>query len=172
LRLVERKVPFIFHSERMTHELGEWPDVPVITKPADGSQVVEVVASLLGAVPVAETKALTPRMPTVFPSSSRRSGSSSCGRANRVKLGCQPRTRCWASRADPAMRCLQAARTCTGRPPSRPPCRLHDGQMRRQRLSGARTRHLGARDFDKDQRNSPACSLLCSARTIARRGYQ
>jgi DNA-binding response OmpR family regulator len=48
-RLAERKVPFVFHSERKTCELGEWADVPLITKPADGEKLVEVVASLLGA---------------------------------------------------------------------------------------------------------------------------
>jgi DNA-binding response OmpR family regulator len=48
-RLAERNVPFVFHSEQMTRELGDWPDVPLISKPADGNKVVEVVACLLGA---------------------------------------------------------------------------------------------------------------------------
>lgn len=48
-RLAERKVPFVFYSERMTRGLGDWGDVPLITKPADGNKVVEVVTSLLGA---------------------------------------------------------------------------------------------------------------------------
>ena len=49
-RLAERKVPFVFHSEPvLIPELGEWADVPMITKPADGNKVVEVVANLLGA---------------------------------------------------------------------------------------------------------------------------
>ena len=48
-RLAERKVPFVFHSERKTCELDEWADVPLITKPANGEKVVEVVASLLSA---------------------------------------------------------------------------------------------------------------------------
>ena len=75
LRLVERKVPFIFHSERMTHEQGEWPDVPVITKPADGRQVVEVMAGLLGAVPVAEAKTPDTTDTTVFQAIPRCAGS-------------------------------------------------------------------------------------------------
>jgi CheY-like chemotaxis protein len=47
-RLTERKVPFVFHSEQMIRELGEWPDVPLLTNPGDGYEVVEVVARLLG----------------------------------------------------------------------------------------------------------------------------
>jgi len=30
-RLAERKVPFVFHSQRMTRKLDEWADVPLIT---------------------------------------------------------------------------------------------------------------------------------------------
>ena len=52
-RLAERKVPFVFHSQRMTRKLDEWADVPLVTKPADGNKVVKVVASLLGAGAVA-----------------------------------------------------------------------------------------------------------------------
>jgi hypothetical protein len=48
-RLAERKIPFVFHSERMTRQPADWAAVPLITNPADGNKVVEVVASLLGA---------------------------------------------------------------------------------------------------------------------------
>lgn len=47
-RLAERKVPFAFHNQQMTRELGEWAGVPLITKPVDGKKVVEVVVNLLG----------------------------------------------------------------------------------------------------------------------------
>jgi DNA-binding response OmpR family regulator len=48
-RLAERIIPFVFHTERMTRQPGDWAAVPLITNPADGNKVVEVVASLLDA---------------------------------------------------------------------------------------------------------------------------
>jgi DNA-binding response OmpR family regulator len=69
-RLAERKVPFVFHSARVTRERGEWADVPLLTKPANANQVVEAMLSLLAAGAAAPGEGGQPLL--VLPDHSRR----------------------------------------------------------------------------------------------------
>ena len=45
--LADRGIPFVFYCEQMPDELGEWVNVPLVTKPTDINSAARTVASLL-----------------------------------------------------------------------------------------------------------------------------
>jgi CheY-like chemotaxis protein len=46
-RLTERGIPFMFYSGWAPEEFTEWPDAPVVSKPAATGKIVAVLADLL-----------------------------------------------------------------------------------------------------------------------------
>jgi DNA-binding response OmpR family regulator len=45
-RLDERRIPFMFYSGRARDEFNEWPDAPVVSKPAATEAIVAVLADM------------------------------------------------------------------------------------------------------------------------------
>ncbi len=50
-RLADRKIPFLFYSGQLESDpiLEDWPDIPLITKPAPAKLIAQRLQSLFGA---------------------------------------------------------------------------------------------------------------------------